>query len=94
MRFWRVLVFEQVASLRSARQAHAKNLTEPTEITENGSVTKAVFAANPLGEILAYPSCRYWCLASESSVVFSWKFVGAILSFGLLRQSVRLRCNT
>ena len=26
------------------------NLTEPTEITENGSVTKAVFAANPLGE--------------------------------------------
>ena len=25
-------------------------LTEPTEITENGSVTKAVFAANPLGE--------------------------------------------
>ena len=26
------------------------NLTEPTEITENESVTKAVFAANPLGE--------------------------------------------
>ena len=26
------------------------NSTEPTEITENGSVTKAVFAANPLGE--------------------------------------------
>ena len=26
------------------------NLTKPTEITENGSVTKAVFAANPLGE--------------------------------------------
>lgn len=43
---WRVLVC--AASRR--RQAHAKNLTEPTEITENGSVTKAVFAANPLGE--------------------------------------------
>ncbi len=40
----------QVGSLRSPKTSTRLNLTEPTEITENGSVTKAVFAANPLGE--------------------------------------------
>ena len=38
------------------------NLTEPTEITENESVTKAVFAANPLGEsplFFVYGNCPF-----------------------------------
>lgn len=46
----RVLVLIQVGSLRSPKTSTRLNLTEPTEITENESVTKAVFAANPLGE--------------------------------------------
>ena len=41
---------EQVASLRSARQAHADATELDSLYSENGSVTKAVFAANPLGE--------------------------------------------
>lgn len=40
----------RAARLRLAADKPRLNLTEPTEITENGSVTKAVFAANPLGE--------------------------------------------
>jgi len=46
----RVLVLIQVGSLRSPKTSTRLNLTEPTEIAENESVTKAVFAANPLGE--------------------------------------------
>ena len=46
----RVLVLIQVGSLRSPKTSTRQNLTEPTEITENGSVTRAVFAADPLGE--------------------------------------------
>ena len=46
----RVLVLIQVGSLCSPKTSTRLNLTEPTEITENESVTKAVFAANPLGE--------------------------------------------
>ena len=46
----RVLVLIQVGSLRSPKTSTHQNLTEPTEITENGSVTRAVFAADPLGE--------------------------------------------
>ena len=34
----------------SPKTSTRQNLTEPTEITENGSVTRAVFAADPLGE--------------------------------------------
>ncbi len=46
----RVLVLIQVGSLCSPKTSTRQNLTEPTKITENESVTKAVFAANPLGE--------------------------------------------
>ena len=46
----RVLVLIQVGSLRSPKTSTRLNLNEPTEMTENESVTKAVFAANPLGE--------------------------------------------
>lgn len=46
----RGLSWYKSARLRLAEDKPRLNLTEPTEITENGSVTKAVFAANPLGE--------------------------------------------
>ena len=53
LRLWQLgvcLSWYKSARLRLAEDKPRLNLTEPTEITENGSVTKAVFAANPLGE--------------------------------------------
>ena len=49
MALWRVLDLYKCAASRR-RSSTRLNLTESTKITENGSVTKAVFAANPLGE--------------------------------------------
>ena len=48
MRLRRVLVFEQVASLRSARQAHADATELDSLYSENESASKGDAAATPL----------------------------------------------
>lgn len=93
---WRVLVLireRRFATQTSTRQ----NLTEPTEITENESVTKAVFAANPLGEsplFFGYDIFSFLVRIFRCGFLFNCFFAFVLLLLCSLRPYSSLRPST
>ena len=72
------------------------NLTEPTEISENESVPKAVFAANPLGEsplFFGYDIFSFLVRIFRCGFLFNYFFAFALLLLCSLRPYSSLRPN-